>query len=147
MKYLSIVCLCLCLVACGSEQFTDSEGRTYTLRDWQDKTIVLNYWAKWCAPCLAEMPTLSNFFEANKDKLIVLGVSYELETSTALQAYAKAHGVTYPLLLRDPGPVFGVSNVRQVPTTYIIRQGKIIQVLYGEQTQEMLAAAVFPNRR
>jgi thiol-disulfide isomerase/thioredoxin len=43
----------------GGVPFQDADGKTVTLADFKGRPILLNIWAKWCAPCLAEMPKLN----------------------------------------------------------------------------------------
>ena len=39
-------------------QFEDLNGSQFSLRDFKGKTLFINYWATWCNPCLAEMPSM-----------------------------------------------------------------------------------------
>ncbi len=53
-------------------------GGDATLDTWSGKVVVLNFWATWCAPCTAEMPTLEALWRAYRDRgLVVVGVSVD----------------------------------------------------------------------
>ena len=72
--------------------------------------LVLNIWAAWCGPCVAEMPALAEFYERYGDQVPVVGIDYlDPQTGPALELARKSK-VTYPLLadpqgdLRAKGP-------------------------------------------
>jgi thiol-disulfide isomerase/thioredoxin len=58
-------------VAVGADlsglKFKDAKGKTVSLADFEGKVIFLNFWATWCAPCLAEMPSVNKLYEKYKD--------------------------------------------------------------------------------
>ena len=47
-------------------KFKDDEGKEISFSDFQDKVLLVNFWATWCAPCIKEMPSLDRL----KKKLI-----------------------------------------------------------------------------
>src|SRR5262245_23298579 len=60
-------------------------GDEITLEKWQDKLIVLNFWATWCTPCTAEMPTLQNLWRDYGERgLVVVGVTVDRGAPRAL---------------------------------------------------------------
>lgn len=54
--------------AAPATSFVDAEGKTVRLADFRGKTVVLNLWATWCAPCIIEMPTLAKLAAAYEGK-------------------------------------------------------------------------------
>lgn len=59
--------------------FKNAEGEAMTLADWQGKTVLLNLWATWCAPCRKEMPALDELHETlSGDTFDVLPISVDL---------------------------------------------------------------------
>lgn len=58
-------------------QFTDPDGAKVTLAEFEGKPLLLNLWATWCAPCVAEMPTLDALAAQDED-LQVLAVSQDI---------------------------------------------------------------------
>ncbi|MBD3749439.1 MAG: TlpA family protein disulfide reductase [Sphingobacteriales bacterium] len=60
-------------------QFTNSEGKVLSLDDLKGKVVFINFWATWCPPCIAEMPTINSFYEKYKGNknLVVLMVDVD----------------------------------------------------------------------
>ena len=59
--------------------FQDLDGTQFSLRDFQDKILFINYWATWCNPCLAEMPNMAELYSQYKDnnEIVFLYLSKE----------------------------------------------------------------------
>ncbi|GIS42302.1 MAG: hypothetical protein Ct9H90mP15_03420 [Candidatus Neomarinimicrobiota bacterium] len=59
--------------------FQDLDGTQFSLRDFQDKILFINYWATWCNPCLAEMPNMAELYNEYKDnnEIVFLYLSKE----------------------------------------------------------------------
>src|SRR6185369_8068786 len=58
--------------------FTDADDKPLTLASYKGKTVLLNFWATWCAPCVKEMPSLDRLqAELGKDKFVVLPLSLD----------------------------------------------------------------------
>jgi peroxiredoxin len=77
-------------------------GGEVDLLSLRGKVVVLNFWATWCPPCVAEMPSLERLHRAlGPEGLAVVTVSTD-EDEEALARFVKDHGLTVPVL-RDPG--------------------------------------------
>lgn len=88
------------------------------------RPIIVNFWASWCAPCIAEMPLLDRVASKRTDVRLV-GVN-ELDDQTAARAMAKRTKITYPWLLDADGSSGATAEVVNLPTTLLIRpDGKI----------------------
>ena len=102
-------------------RFSDLEGHEVALGSFRGHVVVLNIWATWCAPCLAELPSLDRLHRAlSRDGLVVLAVSVD-ERGTDVARFAKERGLTLRVL-RDPG---GSASARALqveaqPTTFVI---------------------------
>ena len=100
-------------------------GGEVTIDTWKDKLVVLNFWATWCTPCTAEMPTLEALWREYRDRgLVVLGVSVDRGTPRALiEPYLKNLSLTFPILLDPQMETANAWKVPGVPATFVIRPG------------------------
>ncbi|HWB45369.1 MAG TPA: TlpA disulfide reductase family protein [Hyphomicrobiaceae bacterium] len=70
--------------------FQDASGNELTLADWRGKTVLLNLWATWCAPCRKEMPTLDRLQqEMGSSKFEVVAVSVDRKGLAASEQFLK----------------------------------------------------------
>ncbi len=74
-----------------------------SLRDFRGELILLNFWATWCAPCVAEMPALKQLHDRFKDKgFSVVSVSTDpARDNDKVRDFIKTHDLSFPVL-RDP---------------------------------------------
>ena len=101
-------------------QFEDLEGSQFSLRDFKGKTLFINYWATWCNPCLAEMPSmveLYNQFKDNQD-IVFLFLSKE-DRNTIIDYLPKDETLSqlplYKIITDDE-----LFSTRGIPTTFIV---------------------------
>jgi thiol-disulfide isomerase/thioredoxin len=81
-----------------------TDGRAVRLPDaYAGKPLLLNFWASWCGPCIAEMAELQRF-SAQQPTNGVQVVGIAIDDPAAVAAFLKAHPVDYPILLDQPGP-------------------------------------------
>ena len=131
---------------------TSLAGDSVTLSDLRGKTVILNFWASWCAPCRREMPLLEATYEAYAgDDLVVLAVNLG-EEQRRVEGFAEDMAVTFPVFSDEATSVGTLYRVRGVPTTYFVdRDGVLRQRFVGELTSGMLGAILrgeraYPNR-
>jgi len=107
----------------NSWQLQDIKGNTVNFKDYKGKVVLINFWATWCPPCIAEMPNLEKLHEDYKDKVVFLFVSNEKNKviNTFLTQHKYSFNVFIPL---ENAPEFEVSSI---PRTLLInKEGKII---------------------
>lgn len=82
----------------------DPDGKPVAIpAAWAGRTTLVNLWATWCAPCLKEMPDLQAFADAQGSTgMQVVGIA--LDEATAVAAFLRQHGITYPVLVDAAGP-------------------------------------------
>lgn len=98
----------------------DTTGKTWQPADLRGRAVLLNFWASWCEPCRAEMPTLQQVADFyGPDKLLVLAVNFKEPAARALQ-FAKTTGVSLPVLLDLKGEAARRWGVKVFPTTLMM---------------------------
>ncbi len=78
--------------AAPATAFEDPDGGPATLADFRGKPVLLNLWATWCAPCVAEMPTLDRLAAREAGRLHVLTVSQDLDGREKVEAFFAKQG-------------------------------------------------------
>jgi thiol-disulfide isomerase/thioredoxin len=113
------------------------------------RPLLLNFWATWCAPCVAELPDLLATVDAHASEgLSVLGVSYDLmlpnkqaeAVRAAVQGFLQGRGLALPTVIYD-GPDYAAIDARfelpgAIPVTLAIdAYGRIVDREEGESTR------------
>jgi thiol-disulfide isomerase/thioredoxin len=103
-------------------EFVAADGSRHRLTEFKGRGMVVNMWATWCAPCVAEMPSLEALSKALAPAdIAVLPLSSDRGGADAVQAWFQAHGITgLPVLLDPKGVVARAFNSNGIPTTVII---------------------------
>lgn len=117
----------------------DMNGADVDMQSFKGKIVLLNFWATWCGPCKAEIPSLVELQTEYAEDLVVLGLSID-DPADKLLPYAAEYKMNYPVLVggREDvqeafGPLFGV------PVSVIIdRDGKIAMKHSGMASKEQL---------
>ncbi len=110
-----------------------TQGEAMTLAQLHGKPAIVNFWASWCPPCRAEMPTLQRLYEQRGAEFVLLGVNASSQDSLpkVYQLLAE-QGITFPILLDVRGETVKAYQVLSLPTTFFIdRQGLIREVVVG----------------
>jgi cytochrome c biogenesis protein CcmG, thiol:disulfide interchange protein DsbE len=115
----------------------DMHGVDVKLASFKGKPIIINFWATWCGPCLAEIPALVELQTQYPD-LVILGVSVD-DPVEKLKPYAEKMKMNYPVLVGDQredfqdayGPLWGIPV-----TVFIDRDGKIAKKHSGIASKE-----------
>ena len=107
--------------------FNDLEGNEFSLRNFENKVLFINYWATWCNPCLAEMPNMAELYNQYKenDNIVFLYLSKE-DADTIIDYIPKDDSLgqlpIYKVVTDDE-----LFSTRGIPTTFIVnRNGEIV---------------------
>jgi peroxiredoxin len=99
-------------------------GGVASLAEHRDKLVLVNFWATWCQPCTAEMPTLEALWREYHGRLVVLGVSVDRGAPRLLlDPYVSRLGLTFPILLDGDQRVSSAWRVTSLPATFLVRPG------------------------
>lgn len=114
---------------------TDVNGKSVSLSDYLGhKAILIDFWATWCKPCIAEMSHLQKMYEPRKEKFVVLAVSMDAsETEAQVAPSVSSKGWTFPVLLDTETRAVSLYNPRRAaPYSVLInRSGKIVKKREG----------------
>ena len=101
-------------------ELDDLDGRPHTLAAYRGRVVIVNFWATWCAPCVAEMPSLQLLQERlGPDAAVVLGVNYG-EAPQRVRDFGKRMDLDYPLLLDAFHLARCDWRVTALPATWVI---------------------------
>jgi thiol-disulfide isomerase/thioredoxin len=111
----------------------DADGKPHHLAEFAGKGLVVNLWATWCTPCVAEMPALQDFARTAPAGLMVLPLSSDRGGAEVVRRFYAHHGITaLPVWLDPKGQAAEAWGARGLPTTLIVdRQGREVGYLEG----------------
>jgi thiol-disulfide isomerase/thioredoxin len=107
--------------------FLDASGAQHTLGEFAGKGIVLNLWATWCVPCVAELPALAELARHGEaEGIVVMPLSSDRGGADVVRRFYAAHKLeSLPVWLDPKGEVGRTLGARGIPTTLVIdRQGR-----------------------
>jgi len=97
--------------------------------DFAGKVVLLNFWASWCGPCIAELPALERLYARLKDQgLVVVAIGID-DQEEALAEFQRRYGLTFPILIDTTGVVKGRYRLNGVPESFVLdRSGNLLLV-------------------
>lgn len=126
--------------------FPDENGKAQALKQWQGKTVVLNFWATWCPPCREEMPELSALnTEYQSKNVVVVGIA--IDEVGLIKEFTNETKISYPLLsAENEGMDLAASlgnNMGVLPYTVIIKaDGTVEKTYFGKISKPLLEEAL-----
>jgi thiol-disulfide isomerase/thioredoxin len=114
--------------------FVTADGSSHHLSEFKGRGMVVNLWATWCAPCVAEMPSLEALSKALAPQdIAVLPLSSDRGGADSVRAWFDRHDITaLPVLLDPKGALARAFNARGIPTTVVINtSGLVVARLEG----------------
>jgi len=108
------------------------EGRQVRLSDYRGKVVLINFWATWCPPCLAEIPELVKLKkEKAADKFEILGIVLSSRENNVKKIVSKAK-INYPILWGTNRVVEEFGDIPVIPRTFLLdKDGKIVEDFSG----------------
>jgi thiol-disulfide isomerase/thioredoxin len=123
---------------------TTLDGGSFDLSKQSGKWVIVNYWATWCSPCLKELPDISAYVAAHKDKVAAIGLDFEDSDKADIEKFLKAHPLSYPVALVDiDNPPKDFDTPKGLPNTYVIApDGHVAKAFMGPITAKDLDSVI-----
>lgn len=122
--------------------FETFEGEELSLAELTGTPLVVNFWASWCPPCVAEMPDLERVHLDRGDEVRFVGLKTQ-DSPEQAEALVERTGVTYDLGLDPNGALFSDFEVVAMPTTFFVDDaGAIVHRHAGLLTEQQLRGLI-----
>ena len=106
---------------------TDLNGKSKNIKEFRGKTVMLNFWATWCPPCRAEMPSMEKLWNKSKNKnFVIIAVSVDQSPTSKVAEFIKTNKYTFPVFHDANGKLAEMFLIRSIPTTYIVDKSGVI---------------------
>ena len=107
--------------------FKDLEGNEFSLRNFENKVLFINYWATWCNPCLAEMPSMVELYNQYKENNNIVFLYLSKEDADTIIDYIPKNSSLEQLPIYKIVTDDDLFSTRGIPTTFIVnRNGEIV---------------------
>jgi len=101
--------------------FTDEAGEELSLADFRGTPVAVHFWATWCFPCRAEMPTMDALQRELGDELVILPLSLDRDGAPLVRKYYDDHDlITLPVMIDEKMKAGRTLRVHGVPATVFI---------------------------
>jgi thiol-disulfide isomerase/thioredoxin len=94
-------------------------GPAFSSHQWRGSLVIVNFWATWCAPCVAEMPALGSVGNRFAPHIQVVGVSIDSD-EVDLSPFLAKHDIVYSVIRQGPAIAKVFGNISTVPTTFVV---------------------------
>ena len=115
--------------------FTDEAGTALSLANYRGTPVAVHFWATWCFPCRAEMPTMDALQRALGEDMIILPLSLDRDGATLVRAYYDDHDLTtLPVMIDEKMAAGRALRVHGIPATIFINgEGAEVARVLGDR--------------
>ncbi len=108
---------------------TTLNGEVVSSQDYDQKVLLVNFWATWCLPCVEEVPQLNDLYSDFQSRGVeILGISMDSGDPEIIRQFIERHGVKYLVALDDSSVGDSFGGVYALPATFIVdQQGEIVK--------------------
>jgi thiol-disulfide isomerase/thioredoxin len=124
-------------------KFTAVDGKEFDLSKLQGKVVLIDFWATWCGPCVAELPNvLKAYKELNPKGFEIVGISLD-QDKAALEAFVKEHGMAWPQYFDGKGWQNDISTqygISSIPAMWLVnKKGMVVNTNARAGLEEQVA--------
>jgi thiol-disulfide isomerase/thioredoxin len=132
-------------------KLTALDGQPVSIAAFKGKVVLVNFWATWCGPCRAETPDLVKLQTKYKDRLQIIGLAVDVDSTEDVKQFAESFGINYPIAVSTDKTRIQYGGVAALPTSFVIDpEGRIVQkheglrnpVLYETEIRSLLGLSI-----
>lgn len=113
-------------------ELKDIHGESHVLKDYRGRVVIVNFWATWCPPCRAELPSMERAYSQLKTKGVEILAINVGESEDTIFTFTADYPVTFPLLMDRDSTVINQYPVMGLPTTFVIDpKGRLVYRAIG----------------
>ena len=113
-------------------KLADLDGETHSLASYQGKPLIINFWATWCPPCRAELPSMNRAWQKIKDEGINMVAVNVGESEDTVFAFMGQYPIDFTVLLDETGEIINQWPIKGLPTTFVLnKEGKLVYRAIG----------------
>ena len=130
----------------AAKDFTVStlKNKSLSLKKLRGKVVVLNFWATWCPPCVAELPSLERLERKMHGRAFALIALNAGEEPEKVKRFVRQHGLRLTIALDADGKITSEYGADRLPVTYVLdKQGRLIHRAIGERNWNSPSAVKF----
>ncbi len=110
----------------------DMDDKPHKLSDYRGKPVIVNFWATWCPPCRAELPSMNRAWAKLKDDGVQMLAVNMAESEDTIFPFTGDYPIDFPILLDSNGEYAINWHVKGLPTTYIVDpDGQVVYQAVG----------------
>jgi len=112
-------------------QAKDLDGNALSLAPFHGKVVLLNFWATWCGPCRAEIPSLVELQKRYKERMQIIGIADDDDPESVKQVI-ESESINYPVAMNTDEIRIAYGGIFALPTLFVINtEGRIVQKHVG----------------
>jgi thiol-disulfide isomerase/thioredoxin len=105
--------------------FSDTKGKKVKISKFRGKVVIINFWAKWCKPCVKELPQLSALKEVlGEENIEIIAISIDANDNIQeIRSFYELNGIGNLEIYQDKNSsAYDLANASGIPTTYVLDQ-------------------------
>ena len=125
---------------------TDAQGNEVSLSSLKGKSVVVNFWADWCPPCLSELPSFQKAYE-EYDDVVFMMVNVD-GTPDYISAFAQRQGYSFPIYYDSNHSAYLAYGLSTIPKSlFVDPDGKLVKYQIGMMDENTLYETIEQIRR